>query len=117
MPSDKYSVIIPVFNSARSLPELFEKIRDYFQKTGRDYEVIAVDDCSADESWKVLCDIREKNPEKTIIIQLTENFGQHNATFCGFSYTSGNWIITIDDDLQHDPGDIELMIQAAKEEN
>ncbi|MBM3405673.1 MAG: glycosyltransferase family 2 protein, partial [Bacteroidetes bacterium] len=105
-----YSIIVPVFNSEPSLEELFEGIRSVFAEIGETFEVIFVDDHSKDQSWEVLKKIKATHPELVTAITLRKNFGQHNATFCGFSFVQGSFVITIDDDLQNPPAEIRKLI-------
>jgi len=104
-----FSVIIPVFNSEGTLKELFEGIKNTFEDLGKSFEVIAVEDGSSDNSWKVLESIKEQHPTLITIIRFTKNYGQHNATLCGFDYSSGDLLVTIDDDLQIDPVEIKKL--------
>lgn len=105
----KYSIIIPVYNSENTLDELFERLNTVFKGITEDYEVILVDDCSSDGSWGKMKNLREKD-KRVKIIQLLRNFGQHNATMCGFNFCKGNYVITMDDDLQHPPEEIPKLI-------
>ena len=100
------SVIVPVYNGARALSELVTRIVDVLEKIKISYEIIIVDDFSTDNSWDVLVEIQQKYIDVSII-RLSKNFGQHNATVCGISESSGNTIITLDDDLEHPPEFIE----------
>jgi len=74
------------------------------------FEVIFVNDCSKDNSYKVLKNIHEKNQD-VIVIDLMKNYGQQNALMCGFNYCKGKYIITLDDDLQNPPEEIPKLYQ------
>ena len=76
--------------------------------------MIFVDDDSIDGSWLKLESIQNANPEKVIAIRLAKNFGQHNATICGIAKALGKFIVTIDDDLQNPPEEIEKLIETMK---
>ncbi len=105
------SVVVPVYNSYATLPDLFRRLEKVLHElTGNRYEIIFVNDGSRDESWELLTNISLQN-EKTIAINLTRNFGQHNAIMCGFSKASGKFIVTIDDDLQIPPEEIAALYQ------
>jgi len=107
----KYSVIVPVYNSQDSLTELFSGIQNTFNKLNETYELVFVDDSSSDNSWNILQKIKKENLDASIIlIQLAENFGQHKATLCGLDFSNGDYIITIDDDLQTPPKEIMKLI-------
>jgi glycosyltransferase involved in cell wall biosynthesis len=109
MNETKYSIIIPVYNSEKTLNELVLRIQAVFKEINESYELIFVDDRSQDNSWSVLMQIHD-NYQNVKIIRLLRNFGQHNATVCGFSQASGKFIITMDDDLQHPPEEIPKLI-------
>lgn len=104
----EFSVVIPVHNSEESLPLLIEKLHGTFSKMSRAYEIILINDCSSDNSYNVLKKIKSDS-DHVIIIDLFRNYGQANALMCGFNYCSGNYIITMDDDLQQNPEDIPLL--------
>jgi len=106
---NKYSVVVPVYNSERSLEELCGRIKKMFLELNGDYEIVLVDDSSLDNSWRVMKEIHGRN-RNVKIIRLTKNFGQHNALMCGFHHVSGNYIITLDDDLQNPPEEIIKLI-------
>jgi len=81
------------------------------QDLGKSYEIIFVDDCGRDNSWKVLQELAAKDVAITAI-QLMRNSGQSNATLCGLAHAGGEIIVTLDDDLQHPPEEIPTLIQA-----
>lgn len=110
-----YSVVIPVYNSFESLGELYFRIGETFAKTGKTFEVIFVDDDSRDKSWSMVKSIQNANPEKVIALRLSRNYGQHNATVCGIAQASGDFIITIDDDLQNPPEEIPKLIETMEQ--
>lgn len=112
----EYTVVVPVFNSEKTLLELHSRIKDIFQNLNKTYEVIYVDDGSHDTSWQKLKEVKNKN-ENVTAIKLNKNFGQHNATFCGFELSGGEYIITIDDDLQTPPEEIPRLIDAMEKED
>ncbi len=105
-----YSVVIPVFNAGRSLPLLYPRLAKVLRTVGKNSEVIFVDDGSRDASWEILKGIQKDNgPVK--IIQLMRNYGQHRALMCGLSYAQGEYLITMDDDLQYPPEEIFSLIR------
>lgn len=105
-----YSVVVPVYNSEKSLEELYVRIKNTFDKLeGKDFELILVDDSSRDASFEVMTKLHQAD-SRVKAIQLAKNCGQHPALLCGFSYASGEYIITMDDDLQHPPEEIEKLI-------
>jgi polyisoprenyl-phosphate glycosyltransferase len=111
MTNIEFSVIVPVFNSEKSLPELFQRIDAAFIKINKYYEVIFIDDGSSDNSWDIVTELKNKYTEKITAIKLLKNFGQHNAILCGLKFVKGKYAVTIDDDLQQRPEDIEAMYE------
>jgi polyisoprenyl-phosphate glycosyltransferase len=110
----QYSVVIPVYNSEKTLEELTFRLQSTLQGIAENYEIIFVDDCSSDKSWEKLQKIRVHEPNVKII-HLLRNFGQHNALVCGLEYASGDYVIMMDDDLQNPPEEISKLIDKAKE--
>ncbi len=110
----EFSVVVPVFNSERTLEELCTRISGIFQKMNASYEIILVNDFSSDGSWNKIKEMKQRYPENLVAIHLRKNFGQHKAILCGFQYAHGEYIVTLDDDLQFLPEDIEIMAQKAK---
>jgi undecaprenyl-phosphate 4-deoxy-4-formamido-L-arabinose transferase len=109
-----YSIVVPVYNSCESLELLYQRIGQTMKKLEKTFEIIFVDDDSADTSWNTLESIQKSDPEKVIAIRLARNFGQHNATICGIAQASGTFIITIDDDLQNPPEEIAKLVETMK---
>lgn len=110
-----YSIIVPVFNSSQSLDELFRRIDQTMLGLRKTYRVIFVDDGSPDNSWQKLEALQIANPDRITAIRLGKNFGQHNATLCGIAQADGEFILTIDDDLQNPPEEMGKLIAAMQE--
>lgn len=108
-----YSVVVPVYNSAGTLPELCARISKVFMDMDQTYEMVLVNDYSVDNSWAVIQELKKEYGQHLKGIRLRKNFGQHKALLCGFQFAEGNYIITLDDDLQFYPEDIALLIQKA----
>jgi len=104
----KYSVLIPVYNSSISLAELNSRIVNVMEKIGS-FEIVYVSDGSRDDSWKILSRLAMEDSRITAI-NLSRNFGQHNALMCAFSQARGDFSITIDDDLQIPPEEIPRLV-------
>ena len=102
---DDISVVIPVYNAENSLDELYQRLADTLHKITEDFEIIMVDDCSKDKSYNRITQLHKKD-NRVKAIKLAENYGQQNALICGFNYVKGDYVITLDDDLQHKPEDI-----------
>jgi polyisoprenyl-phosphate glycosyltransferase len=109
-----YSIVIPVYNSAEFLIQLHQRLQLFFKQLGKTFEVIFINDCSQDNSLSVLNKIYSQN-ENIIIADFYTNFGQQNALMCGFQYCTGNYIITMDDDLQHPPEEISKLVEKIDE--
>lgn len=107
----EYSVVIPVYGSATILPELHRRLNAVMQRLGSSYEVIFVDDCGPDFAWDVLQTLTEQD-RHVVAIQLMRNAGQSNATLCGLAHARGKLVITMDDDLQHPPEEIPILLDA-----
>lgn len=115
MTKTKISVVIPVFNSSEIIPELVDRLMaNFIMLSNYQFELIMVNDGSEDNSWEELKIQKDKFPEYIKIINFTKNYGQHNAILCGFSFCSGDFVITMDDDLQHPPEEISKLIEAQK---
>ncbi len=112
-----YSVVIPVYNSVDSLPIITQELIDFFHSLSHPFEIIFVDDSSTDGSRQKLIELAKKNGSNVKSILLQKNFGQHNATICGLGFAKGDWIITMDDDLQHPTKEISKLISKQKETN
>lgn len=110
-----YSVVVPVYNSEHTLEELYSRVRAVFDETiKRDFELILVDDGSKDHSYEKMQELHKRDG-RVKIVQMAKNFGQHPALLCGFSYVKGDFIITMDDDLQHPPEEIPKLVSAMDE--
>ncbi|MFO0947851.1 MAG: glycosyltransferase family 2 protein [Planctomycetota bacterium] len=106
----KYSVVIPVYRSAPILPELLRRLDAFFDGHQLRHEYIFVNDGSPDDSWKVLAQLKQGRND-IIAIDLMRNYGQHSAMFCGFQQATGDFVITMDDDLQNPPEEIIHLIK------
>jgi len=103
MEAIKLSIVVPVYNSEECLSELNTQIEQALANFS--YELILVNDKSSDNSWKKIVDLCEKN-KHAIGISLRKNSGQDNAIMAGLKVAKGEYIIIMDDDLQHSPHDI-----------
>ena len=110
------SIVIPVYNSEKILPELVNRIAETLKSNNTTFEFILVDDASTDKSWTTIENLKQIYAEKLTGIRLGRNYGQHNATLCGMRSAVGEFILTIDDDLQHMPEEIIHLINCQKKE-
>jgi glycosyltransferase involved in cell wall biosynthesis len=109
-----YSVVVPLFNERENVTQLYVKIIDVMDTVGAPYEIVFVDDGSKDGTFKLLAEIANDD-ERVIVVRLRRNFGQTAALKAGFDYSSGEIIISMDGDLQHDPVEIPRFIEKMKE--
>jgi len=103
------SVVIPVYNEAPNLEQLHRELTDTLRAWGRPYELVLVDDGSADTSFEILTRLQAADPSVRVI-QFRRNFGQTAAFAAGFAAARGRLIVTSDSDLQNDPRDIPMMV-------
>jgi undecaprenyl-phosphate 4-deoxy-4-formamido-L-arabinose transferase len=103
------SVVIPVYRSEQILPELLPRLRTVLAGSAGKFEIILVNDSSPDRSGEVMTQLAAQYPEIKAI-HLMRNYGQHNALLCGIRATTGDVIVTMDDDLQHPPEEIPKLL-------
>lgn len=103
------SIVIPVFNAEATLPALCSSLAAELPGVSSDYEIILVEDCSRDRSWKVIENLAKKDP-RIRGIALGRNFGQQNALLCGIRAARHKIVVTIDDDLQHPAAEIRMLL-------
>jgi glycosyltransferase involved in cell wall biosynthesis len=108
------SVVIPVFNEVDNVDRLVEQLVAALAPSGRTFEIIAVDDGSTDGSFAALKRLCAAEP-RLRAIRFRRNFGQTPAFMAGFDHALGQWIVTIDADLQNDPADIPKLLAKAEE--
>ncbi len=108
------SFIVPVYRSNDSLEELYKRIIATFVGIGSELEIIFVEDCGGDDSWDVISRLAIVDP-RVRGLQMSRNFGQHNALLCGIREASGEVIVTLDDDLQHPPEVIPELLRKLEE--
>ncbi|PLX68328.1 MAG: glycosyltransferase [Denitrovibrio sp.] len=107
---EKISYVIPVFDEEENIVTLYNEIEKVSSVIGADHEILFVDDCSRDKSLSIIKELSEKDP-KVKFIAFEKNTGQSAALFAGFQAACGDVIITMDADLQNDPGDLPEMFK------
>lgn len=107
------SIVIPVYNSAPSLPELISRLVTTLEARGLNFEIILVDDGSGDDSRAVIRGLAAGDA-RIILIARDHNAGQQAAIKTGLSQSRGRWVVTIDDDLEQQPEDIPLLLAEIK---
>lgn len=110
--SEKLSIVVPVYNEEENVALLVARLEGSLQS--KDYEIILVDDGSTDNTRQ---EIKKLNNPNVALIELKKNYGQSLALASGIDYASGDYIITMDGDLQNDPDDILMMLNKSKTED
>jgi len=108
-------VVIPVYRGELTLEKLTMEIVSFFNSEKLTFELIFIDDLAGDNSWSVINSLKNKYGNLVRGIRLTHNFGQHNALICGIRNATGEFLITMDEDLQQSPSDIRSLIDKQKE--
>lgn len=110
------SVVIPLYNEAESLPELEAWIRRVMEQHGFTYEILFINDGSTDNSWNVIKDLSQKNPNVKAV-SFRRNYGKSPALNTGFARAKGDVVITMDADLQDSPDEIPELYRMITEDN
>lgn len=105
------SVVIPLYNEKDSLGELHSRLTGVLTGMPQEYEIIFVDDGSSDGSAKVLEGLHDKDPEHVSVYTFRRNFGKSAALDTGFDVAAGDFVITMDADLQDDPAEIPRLLE------
>lgn len=108
------SVVVPVYNEEKNIPELLERLVGALRSTGKSFEMIAVDDGSRDGSYAALSKVAADEPHLRVV-RFKRNFGQTAALSAGIERAQGDVIVTIDSDLENDPGDIARLLEKLDE--
>jgi dolichol-phosphate mannosyltransferase len=106
----KYSVVLPIYNERENLPQLFQEILTVMYNLAEPFEVICVNDCSTDDSRSFIVEYMVTHPEFKLV-SFRKNSGQSAALSAGFGKANGEYVITLDADLQNDPADLTEMIE------
>lgn len=116
MSNNLVSIVIPCYNSEKSVSELVHRIKITEKEYNYNFQIILVNDCSTDRTIDILKSLAEEF-DQVKVIDMLFNVGQFMATICGFEYAEGEFVITMDDDLQHPPEEIPKLITAMKASN
>jgi len=103
------SVVIPVYNEAANLAELYRELTETLAASGRTYELLFIDDGSEDEGFQILAGIQARDA-RVRVVRFRRNFGQTAAFSAGFAFARGEVIVTADGDRQNDPRDIPALV-------
>ena len=109
-----YSVVIPVYNSQDVVGSTVDRVVEVFEAAGLRYQVVLVNDGSRDGSWDVIADLARRSSH-VVALDLLRNYGQHHANLAGLRESTGDYVITMDDDLQNPPDQLLLLIDKALE--
>ena len=111
-PSLNLSVVIPVYNEELGLAQLFSRLYPALDKLNISYEIIFINDGSADRSAALLREQFQARPDVTRVVLFKGNYGQHMAIMAGFEHCRGERIVTLDADLQNPPEEIGNLLAA-----
>jgi len=110
----KYSIVVPFHNEEENVTVLYARLKQVMEQVGDSYELVLVDDGSSDRTYRLMEEIAAVD-SRVLIIKLRRNFGQTPALAAGFDQASGEFILAMDGDLQHDPNEIPDFIEKLKE--
>ena len=108
------SIVVPLYNSASTLPQLIRELAAIPVEGGS--EIVLVNDGSRDATEATALELIKDCPVPTTLISLSRNFGEHNAVLAGLRATSGEFVVTMDDDLQNPPSEVPKLLHAAQTE-
>src|SRR5689334_17583942 len=99
------SVVTPVYGCCRCLAQLYSRLRTTLERITPDFEIVMVNDASPDKAWPVIEDLCRQDA-RVKGVNLSRNFGQHNAISAGLDFVTGDWVVVMDCDLQDQPEEI-----------
>lgn len=108
------SVVIPVYKAEKCLHALYERLKISLETVSQDFEIILVEDCGGDLSWKIIVELAE-NDSRVKGIQFSRNFGQHYGITAGLDHCDADWVVVMDCDLQDPPEEIPRLYAKAQE--
>ena len=114
MTSVHLSVVVPVYKAQQCLDELYRRLKDALESISANFEIILVEDCGGDNSWKIIEKLASRDP-RVRGIQFSRNFGQHYGITAGLDYCHGDWVVVMDCDLQDRPEEIPRLYAKAQE--
>jgi glycosyltransferase involved in cell wall biosynthesis len=110
----KYSIVVPFHNEEENVTALYARLKPVMEQVGDSFELVLVDDGSNDRTYKLLEEIAAVD-SRVLVVKLRRNFGQTSALAAGFDHASGEFILAMDGDLQHDPNDIPNFLEKLEE--
>jgi len=110
----KYSIVVPFHDEEENVTILYARLKQVMEQVGEEFELVLVDDGSRDRTYKLLEEIAAVD-SRVLVVKLRRNFGQTSALAAGFDHASGEVILAMDGDLQHDPNDIPAFLEKLDE--
>ena len=110
----KYSIVVPFHNEEENVTMLYDRVKDVMEQVGSSFELVFVDDGSRDRTYRLLEEIAAVD-SRVLLVKLRRNFGQTSALAAGFDHSSGEFILAMDGDLQHDPEEIPMFLAKLEE--
>ncbi len=110
----KYSIVVPFHNEEENVTILYARLKQVMEQVGDAFELVLVDDGSTDRTYKLLEEIAAVD-SRVLVVKLRRNFGQTSALSAGFDHASGEFLLAMDGDLQHDPNDIPAFLEKLDE--
>ncbi|MFZ0274006.1 MAG: glycosyltransferase family 2 protein [Acidobacteriaceae bacterium] len=110
----KYSIVVPFHNEEENVTTLYDRLKEVMEHVGDSFELVFVDDGSNDRTCRLLEEIAAVD-SRVLIVKLRRNFGQTSALAAGFDHAEGEFILAMDGDLQHDPGEIPVFLEKLEE--
>jgi glycosyltransferase involved in cell wall biosynthesis len=110
----KYSIVVPFHNEEENVTRLYSRAKDVMEHVEASFELVFVDDGSRDRTYRLLEEIAAVD-SRVLLIKLRRNFGQTSALAAGFDHASGEFILAMDGDLQHDPSEIPQFLAKLEE--
>ena len=110
----KYSIVVPFHNEEDNVTALYDRVKLVMEQVGESFEMVFVDDGSRDRTYRMLEEIAAVD-SRVLVIKLRRNFGQTSALAAGFDHAQGEYLISMDGDLQHDPDEIPNFITRLEE--
>jgi glycosyltransferase involved in cell wall biosynthesis len=101
----KYSIVVPFHNEEENVTVLYDRVKHVMELVGASFELVFVDDGSRDRTYRLLEEIAAVD-SRVLLVKLRRNFGQTSALAAGFDHSSGEYVLAMDGDLQHDPNEI-----------
>jgi len=110
----KYSIVVPFHNEEENVTALYARLKQVMEQVGDSFELVFVDDGSSDRTYKLLEEIAAVD-SRVLVVKLRRNFGQTAGLAAGFDHASGDFILSMDGDLQHDPNEIPNFLEKLEE--